>query len=77
MFDLFYHSKTLHGCVYGSADPDRDFPRFLDLWRRGELPIDTLVTNRIPLDQVNDAFAAMQAGEGARTVIVNPGSPRP
>jgi S-(hydroxymethyl)glutathione dehydrogenase/alcohol dehydrogenase len=71
MFDAFYHSKALLGCVYGSANPEDDFPRFLGLWRNGELPIDKLVTDRISLDQVNDAFAAMEAGEGARSVIVN------
>ena len=71
MFDLFYHSKSLIGCVYGSADPERDFPRFLGMWRDGQLPIDRLVTERITLDEINDAFAAMEAGEGARSVIVN------
>jgi S-(hydroxymethyl)glutathione dehydrogenase/alcohol dehydrogenase len=71
MFDVFYHSKALLGCVYGSADPEKDFPRFLGMWRDGKLPIDKLVTERISLDQVNDAFAAMEAGEGARSVIIN------
>ena len=71
MFDAFYHSKALLGCVYGSANPETDFPRFLGLWRDGKLPIDKLVTERISLDQVNDAFAAMEAGEGARSVIIN------
>jgi S-(hydroxymethyl)glutathione dehydrogenase/alcohol dehydrogenase len=71
MFDAFYHSKALLGCVYGSANPEHDFPRFLGLWQDGKLPIDKLLTERITLDQVNDAFAAMEAGEGARSVIVN------
>jgi S-(hydroxymethyl)glutathione dehydrogenase/alcohol dehydrogenase len=71
MFDLFFQSRTLIGCVYGSADPDRDFPRFLGMWRDGQLPIDRLVTERITLDQINDGFEAMQAGEGARSVIIN------
>jgi S-(hydroxymethyl)glutathione dehydrogenase/alcohol dehydrogenase len=71
MFDAFYHSKALLGCVYGSANPEVDFPRFLGLWRDGKLPIDKLVTERISLDQVNDAFASMEAGEGARSVIIN------
>jgi S-(hydroxymethyl)glutathione dehydrogenase/alcohol dehydrogenase len=71
MFDLFFQSRSLVGCVYGSANPERDFPRFLGMWRDGRLPIDALVTERISLEQINDAFAAMQAGEGARSVIVN------
>jgi S-(hydroxymethyl)glutathione dehydrogenase/alcohol dehydrogenase len=71
MFDLFFQSRTLMGCVYGSADPDRDFPRFLGLWRDGQLPIDKLLTERITLEAINDGFDAMQAGEGARSVIIN------
>src|SRR3954464_570825 len=71
MFDAFYHSKALLGCVYGSANPETDFPKFLGLWADGKLPIDKLVTERITLDQVNDAFVGMEAGEGARSVIVN------
>jgi S-(hydroxymethyl)glutathione dehydrogenase/alcohol dehydrogenase len=71
MFDLFFQSRSLIGCVYGSANPERDFPRFLGLWRDGQLPIDQLVTERISLEQINDGFDAMQAGEGARSVIIN------
>jgi S-(hydroxymethyl)glutathione dehydrogenase/alcohol dehydrogenase len=69
-FELFYDAKTLLGCVYGSADPDRDFPALVDLYRGGKLPLDDLVTGRIGLDGINGAFEAMQRGEGVRSVIV-------
>jgi len=68
--ELSISGKRILGCVYGSADPQRDFPRFLDLYRAGRLPIDRLITSRIGLADVNDAFRAMEAGEGARSVIV-------
>ena len=68
--ELFYDAKTVHGCLYGSADPDRDFPRLLDMWRAGRLDIEALITRRIALDDVNDAFRAMEAGEVARSLIV-------
>lgn len=68
--ELFFQARSLVGCVYGSADVARDFPRILDLHRSGELALDRLITSRIPLDGVNDALAAMEAGEGARTVVV-------
>jgi S-(hydroxymethyl)glutathione dehydrogenase/alcohol dehydrogenase len=67
--ELFGSAKEIRGCIYGSADPDRDFPRFLDLYRAGRLELDRLVTKRIPLADVEDAFRAMEAGEGVRTVI--------
>jgi S-(hydroxymethyl)glutathione dehydrogenase/alcohol dehydrogenase len=67
--ELFADAKRVLGCLYGSSDPDRDFPLLLEHHRAGRLELDRLVTRRISLDEVNDAFAAMEAGEGARTVI--------
>ncbi len=68
--ELFVDGKSILGCVYGSADPDRDFPRLLALHRAGQLHLDRLISRRIDLDDVNDAFRAMEAGEVARSVIV-------
>jgi S-(hydroxymethyl)glutathione dehydrogenase/alcohol dehydrogenase len=51
-----------------------DIPRYLDFYQRGWLRLDEIVTRRMPLDQVNDAFALLQAGEGARTVLTFPTS---
>lgn len=67
--ELFALSKSLIGCFYGSADVRTDFTRLLDLWRGGQLELDSLITRRIDLGEVNDAFAAMQAGEVIRTLI--------
>jgi len=68
--ELFFQARSLIGCVYGSADVARDFPRILALYQAGELDLDKLITARTTLDGVNDALAAMEAGEGARTVVV-------
>ena len=67
---LILQSKTIKGCWYGSAEVRRDVPRLIDLYRRGELHLDELVSRRIELAEVNDAFRAMTAGEVARSVIV-------
>jgi S-(hydroxymethyl)glutathione dehydrogenase / alcohol dehydrogenase len=69
-FELFVDAKSVVGCVYGSTDADRDFPVLVDLIRTGALDADALVTRRIELDEVNDAFRAMENGEVARSVIV-------
>ncbi len=68
--EMFVDAKSILGCVYGSADPDRDFPRLLELERAGRLELGRLITDRIDLADVNEAFRAMEAGDGARSVIV-------
>ncbi|MCV7080334.1 hypothetical protein [Mycolicibacterium insubricum] len=43
----------------------------LNLWRTGRLPLDKLISERIPLDDVNVAFDDLRSGSGIRSVIVN------
>ncbi|MBA2326591.1 MAG: Zn-dependent alcohol dehydrogenase [Actinobacteria bacterium] len=69
-FGMFYDEKKLLGCVYGSAQVRRDFPRFISLAETGRLDLGAMVSRRIKLDEVNDAFRAMEAGEVIRSVIV-------
>jgi S-(hydroxymethyl)glutathione dehydrogenase / alcohol dehydrogenase len=61
--------RRILGSNYGSADPAADFPRYAALHLAGRLPADRLVTARIGLDGLEDAFAAMRRGEGVRTMI--------
>jgi S-(hydroxymethyl)glutathione dehydrogenase/alcohol dehydrogenase len=68
-FELFYNEKNLRGTYYGSANIRRDFPRLLNLWRSGQLDLEGMITRRLTIEQINDAFAAMQAGEVIRQVI--------
>ncbi len=64
-----HSQKVLRGCVYGSIRPRVDIPRFVDLYMRGKLKLDELITRTYRLDDINDAFATMKAGEVARSVI--------
>jgi len=68
-FGIFYDQKTLKGSKYGSAQVRRDFPLFVELIEAGRLDISSMVSKTIKLDQVNDAFRAMEAGEVIRSVI--------
>lgn len=61
--------KKLLGCLLGSSNSLREIPRLLALWRSGQLDLEALITARRPLDQVDDAFADLEAGRGIRTVI--------
>lgn len=68
-FGIFFEEKTVRGCKYGSAQVRRDFPRFVELIETGRLDTSSMVSKTIKLDQVNDAFRAMEAGEVIRSVI--------
>ncbi len=68
-FSVVLMSKTIKGCWYGSSNVQEDVPKLLGWYREGKLKLDELISRRIELDDVNDAFRAMEAGEVARTVI--------
>jgi Zn-dependent alcohol dehydrogenase len=61
--------RTVRGSWYGSCVPLRDIPLLVELYRGGQLRLEPLIT-RCGLDDVNDAFRRMEAGETARSVIV-------
>ena len=61
--------KIVTGSLYGSSRPHIDMPLVLDLYMAGRLDLDRLVSKTYALDEINDGFAAMNAGEVARAVI--------
>ncbi|MBI2837215.1 MAG: Zn-dependent alcohol dehydrogenase [Acidobacteria bacterium] len=62
--------KSVLGSYYGSANPPRDFPLLIDLHMTGMLDLAMLVSRTYRLDEINEAFRAMLAGEVARGVVV-------
>ena len=62
--------RVIRGCSYGSARTREDLPRLADLYLAGKLKIDQLITRRYGLDEANEAFRALAAGELARGLIV-------
>ena len=67
---LIRFENRLVGSRYGSASPGVEFPRLVDLYLAGRLPIDEIITRRYPLDDINEAHRALAAGENARGLIV-------
>lgn len=61
--------KKLVGCTLGSSNSLREIPRLLALWRAGRLDLESMVTARRPLAEVNEAMADMRAARGIRTVL--------
>jgi len=64
--------QKLLGSKMGSARVAVDIPQLVEKYRRGELKLDELITGRYPLEQINDAIAAVKQGEALRNVIVFP-----
>jgi S-(hydroxymethyl)glutathione dehydrogenase/alcohol dehydrogenase len=68
-FELFFMEKTLKGTLYGSSDVRTDFHRVIRLWKAGRLDLEGMVSKRIALDDINEAFEDMRAGRVIRSVI--------
>jgi S-(hydroxymethyl)glutathione dehydrogenase / alcohol dehydrogenase len=61
--------KSLRGVFMGGGQPKVDIPRYVELWRRGLLDLESMVSRTLTLDEVNDGFRALAAGEVARAVV--------
>jgi NDMA-dependent alcohol dehydrogenase len=70
LLDLTLMEKQIVGSLFGSGNPRADIPKLLGLYREGLLDLDGLVTQTYTLDDVNDGYEAMRAGENIRGVMV-------
>jgi Zn-dependent alcohol dehydrogenase len=61
--------KKLIGCALGSCNSVREIPRLLALWQGGRLDLETLITARRPLAEIDRAFDDLRAARGIRTVL--------
>lgn len=61
--------RSLIGSYLGSAVPSRDIPRFVELWRSGRLPVESLVSSTIKLDDINSAMDHLADGGAVRQLI--------
>ena len=66
---ILFSEKMVIGSYYGTCRPRVDFPRLLGLYKADKLKLDELVTRVYPLEQINQAFTALGAGEVARSVL--------
>ncbi len=70
LMDLTLMEKQLVGSCFGSGNARADVPKLLSLWRNGQLDLDGLVTQTLPLEGVNEGYEAMRNGTAIRTVLV-------
>jgi S-(hydroxymethyl)glutathione dehydrogenase/alcohol dehydrogenase len=66
----FLGEKRIQGSLMGSNQFPTDMPRLVDMYMAGKLHLDDMISRRIKLEDVNDAFTEMKTGAVARSVIV-------
>jgi S-(hydroxymethyl)glutathione dehydrogenase/alcohol dehydrogenase len=66
----FLGEKRIQGSSMGSNHFPIDMPRFIDFYLAGKLKLDEMISQRIKLEEINEAFAEMKTGKVARSVIV-------
>lgn len=69
---LVGEERTVKGSYIGSCVPVRDMPRYIALYRRGLLPVNRLLGDRITLDDINAGFDHLASGHALRQVVMFP-----
>jgi S-(hydroxymethyl)glutathione dehydrogenase/alcohol dehydrogenase len=62
--------RVWKGTAFGGARGRTDVPKIVDWYMDGKISIDPLITHRMPLERINDAFDLMHSGEPIRSVVV-------
>ncbi|MBL7498883.1 S-(hydroxymethyl)mycothiol dehydrogenase [Frankia sp. CNm7] len=70
LLDVFGRGGKLKSSWYGDCLPERDFPMLIDLYLQGRLPLETFVSEKIALTDVEAAFEAMKRGDVLRSVVM-------
>src|ERR1700734_675598 len=70
LVDFFSHGGALKSSWYGDCLPERDFPTLIDLYLQGRLPLEKFVSERIGLDDIEEAFDKMHDGKVLRSVVM-------
>jgi S-(hydroxymethyl)glutathione dehydrogenase/alcohol dehydrogenase len=69
-FSLLFEGKNLLSSLYGEADVRHDFPYFAKLHKAGLLDLESMISSRIRLTDLNDAVAALKGGEVLRQIVL-------
>jgi S-(hydroxymethyl)glutathione dehydrogenase / alcohol dehydrogenase len=67
---VFLREKKIQGSSMGSNRFKVDMPKYIDFYMQGRLKLDEMITRRMQLEDLNEAFRAMKAGEVARQVLM-------
>jgi alcohol dehydrogenase len=67
--NLVAEERTVKGSYIGTCVPSRDLPRYIELYRRGRLPVDRLMSGRLKLEEINLGFDRLHEGKAVRQVV--------
>ena len=70
LVNLVAEERTVKGSYIGTCVPSRDVPRLIELYQRGRLPVDRLMSGRLSLDEINAGFDRLAEGKAVRQVVV-------
>jgi S-(hydroxymethyl)glutathione dehydrogenase / alcohol dehydrogenase len=62
--------RVWRGSAFGGARGRTDVPKIVDMYMEGRIRIDEMITHKMPLEKINDAFDLMHRGESIRSVVV-------
>ncbi len=68
--NLVAEERTVKGSYIGTCVPTRDLPRYIELYRRGKLPVDRLMSDHLRLEDINLGFDRLHEGRAVRQVVV-------
>lgn len=71
---LVAEERTLQGSYLGSCIPSRDIPAYIKLYQSGRLPVNKLMTHKLKLNEINEAFERLAKGDAIRQIITFNGS---
>ena len=69
LIDMVRNQKTVVGSYYGSASPHETFDTLVDAYLKGRIDVDSLITRKYSLGEINEGFDALHAGEDGRGII--------
>lgn len=68
--NIVAEERTVKGSYMGSCVPRRDIPRFIAMFRAGQLPVDKLLTRTLSIDEINEGFDRLDRAEAIRQVVI-------
>jgi S-(hydroxymethyl)glutathione dehydrogenase/alcohol dehydrogenase len=71
VFGLAMMQQSIRGALYGGTPPKQSIPQLVDLYKRGQLKLDELITNTYSLEDVNEAYQDLEAGKNLRGVVLH------